>query len=93
MDRVEAILERGDRARALMGNATVAEAMDHITEQLVRQWRSTTAKMTDTRESLFHQIAAMDAVRAQLRSWVEQADFERAQIEKQEQRRKIRLVR
>jgi len=92
VDRIAAILDRGRRARAVLADETVTEAMDHIAEQLQRQWRSTTAKMTEHRESLFHQIAAMDATRAQLRTWVEQADYEQAQIDRANAR-KLRVVR
>ena len=92
MDRIEQIMERGRRARAVLDNETVTEALDHITAQLERQWRATTAKMTETRESLFHQVAAMDALRAQLKGWVEAADFEQKQLEKHNARR-LKLVR
>lgn len=93
MDRVQAILERGRQARAVLDNETVMAAMDHITDQTQKQWRATTAKMTETRESLFHQIAGLDAVRAQLKLWVEQADHEQRQLDKQNARQKLRVVR
>lgn len=92
MDRIQAILERGRQARAVLDDPTVMQAMDHISEQLQRQWRATTAKMTETRESLFHQIAGLDATRAQLKAWVEQADYEQKQLDKQNTRR-LRVVR
>ena len=92
MDRVEAILERGRRARAALEDETVTEAMDYIAEQLQRQWRATTASMTQRREELFHQIAAIDSTRAQLRRWVDDADFEIAKREKAKERR-FRVVR
>ena len=91
MDR-EAIYERGRRSRAVLDDATVTEAFDHIVEQLQRQWRATTAPMIGPRETLFHQIAAIDAVRAQLKSWAEAADFERAQQDKRDTR-KLRVIR
>jgi hypothetical protein len=92
MDRVEAILERGRRARAVLGSETVVEAIDHIAEQLQAQWRSTTSTMTAQREILFHQVAAMDAIKRQLHQWVADAAFEQAKIDKQ-QDRKFRIVR
>lgn len=92
-DRIEAILDRGRRARAVLEDATVTEAMDFITEALQRQWRATTAKMTDTRESLFHQIAAIDATRAQLKNWVEDARFEQDKLDKDQKRKALRIVR
>lgn len=91
-DRVEAILQRGREARAVLENETVLHAMDLITERLQRDWRSTTANMTQRREELFFQIAAMDAVRGQLKAWVEQADYEAKQADKQNTRR-LKLVR
>ena len=92
MDRLEAIFERGRRAEAVLDNETVTEALDYISESLLRQWRATTSTMTSTRETLFHQVAAMDALRAQLRSWVETAAFEQAKLDKANER-KFRLVR
>ncbi len=91
-DRIQAAIERGRQARAVLENATVMEAMDHISEQLQKQWRSTTAKMTETREALFHQIAGLDATRAQLKAWVEQADYEQSKLDKANERR-LRVVR
>lgn len=91
-DRIQAIIERGRRARAVLADETVTEAFDHISEQLQGQWRSTTAKMTEHREILFHQVAALDAVRAQLVSWRDAADFEQAKLDKQNERR-LRVVR
>lgn len=92
MDRLEEIHERGRRARAVLENETIVEAMDHITDQLQRQWRATTSPMTEARERLFHQLSALDAVRAQLKSWVDAADFEKAQQDKREARR-LRVIR
>lgn len=92
MDRLEAIFDRGRRAQAVLDNETVVEALDHISETLLRQWRSTTSTMTITRETLFHQVAAMDALRAQLRSWVDTAKFEQDKLDKKNDR-KFRVVR
>lgn len=91
-DRIQAILDRGRRARAVLEDDTVGEAFDHIAAQLQKQWRSTTAPMTEHRETLFHQVAAIDAVRSQLRQWVEAADFEQAKLDKANERR-LRVVR
>lgn len=92
MDRLEAIFDRGRRAKAVLEDETVTEALDYISDSLLRQWRATTSTMTATRETLFHQIAATDALRAQLRSWVETAAFEQAKLDKQNDR-KFRVVR
>lgn len=92
MDRIEAIMERARRARAVIEDATVIEAIDHIANETQKRWRSTTAGMAEARETLFHQIAALDAIKAQLKAWVEQAEFEQQKIDKQQNRR-LRVVR
>lgn len=92
MDRLEAIFDRGRRAKTVLENETVVEALDAISDGLLKQWRATTSTMTNTRETLFHQVAAVDALRAQLRSWVEMAAYEQAQLDKKNDRR-MRLVR
>jgi hypothetical protein len=93
MDRIETIMDRGRRAKAVLEDATVTEAMDHISGQLQAQWRATTAKMTEHRESLFHQVAALDAIKAQLHAWANDAKFEQDKLAKEEKRRALRLVR
>ncbi len=92
-DRVRAIIEQGERARTVLGNEAVIDAMDHISNQLQQQWRSTTSPMTQRREELFHQIAALDAVRGQLKTWVEAAKYEQEKLDKANQRRPLSLVR
>lgn len=91
-DRIEAILERGRRAKAALGDETVVEAINHIADQLQAQWRATTSPMTAHRESLFHQVAAMDSIKRQLKQWVDDAAFEQAKLDKQNER-KLRVVR
>jgi hypothetical protein len=93
-DRIEAAIRQGERARVVLENSTVTEAMDHISAQLQKQWRATTSAMTQRREELFHQVAALDAIRAQLRSWQEAGEFEQAKLNKQNERKdRLRIVR
>jgi hypothetical protein len=92
MDRVEAILQRGRRAKDVLENETVVEAIDHIADRLQAEWRATNSPMAAHRESLFHQVAAMDAIKRQLTQWAADAAFEQAKIDKQNDRR-LRVVR
>lgn len=91
-DRIQAVLERGRRAKAVLENPTVTEAMDHIADQMLAQWRSTTSAMSAHRETLFHQVAALDSVKRQLHQWVADAAFEQAKLDKANDR-KFRIVR
>lgn len=87
-----ALMERGRRAKAVIENVTVVEAIDHIASELQKQWRSTTSPMTAQRESLFHQVAAMDSIKRQLHLWVADAKFEQDRLDKASER-KFRIVR
>jgi hypothetical protein len=86
-DRIAAIISRGRAAGAVLSNETVVRAFDYITERLQAEWRSTAAAQAQHREALFHQIAGLDAVRAQLKQWADAAKFEQARLDKAEERR------
>lgn len=91
-DRVEAIIEQGRRAKAVLDNPTVMEALDYIADQTQRQWRATSAPMAPHRETLFHQVAALDSIKRQLEQWVAAAKFEQDKLDKANDR-KFRIVR
>jgi fructosamine-3-kinase len=81
-DRVQLQLERGRRAKTLMADETLAEAMSEIEARLTQQWSNTASHNAESRESLFHQVAALHAIRGQLKVWADDAFYLAAQIEK-----------
>jgi len=81
-DRVQRGLDRGRRSAGLLADEVLTEAFDSIEARLTDQWRATPSHSKDEREALFHQVAAVQSVRAQLKAWSDDAKFVAAQIEK-----------
>jgi hypothetical protein len=82
----EAILERARRARALLEEETVMEAFAFIAERLTQEWRHTTTAQAQHREALHAQIAGLDALKAQLAAWIDQAKVIEIKREREAQR-------
>lgn len=92
----ETVLDRGRRAKAVLEDATVMEAIDYIATHLTQQWRCTATAQAPHREALHAQIAGLDALKMQLRGWVDQAKHLETKLAKDEQRRAnspLRLIR
>jgi hypothetical protein len=81
-DRVQLQLERGRKAKALMEDETLSEAMKEIETRLTQQWVAMPSHNTEGRETLFHQVAALHAIRGQLKFWADDAFYIAAQIKK-----------
>lgn len=76
----------GRRAKELLANEAFQEVFDHLSAETVKQWRATPAQAAQVREHLFSQIAGMDAIKAQLETWVDWAEHAAQQIEKERER-------
>lgn len=83
-DRVQAQLDRGRRARALLDDATLNEALDEIRGRITAEWQDTAAVSKDKREVLYQQVAAVDALKGQLTRWAEDQVYLSARLEKAE---------
>lgn len=81
-DRTQLALDRGRRASNLLADETLHEAFRSIEDKLADEWRNSASASQEKREVLFHQVAALQSVRDQLKRWSEDAVFIAAQIEK-----------
>ena len=81
-DRTQAALDRGRRAQVILADPALAEAFGAIEQRLADEWRNSASASKEKRDVLFHQVAALQAVRDQLKRWSEDAVFLAAQIEK-----------
>lgn len=82
-DRTQAAIDRGRRAQSLINDPALDEAFGAIEQRLADEWRNSASASRDKREVLFHQVAALQSVRDQLKRWSEDAVFLAAKLEKQ----------
>ena len=59
-------LQRAQQATHLLENPMLIEAFDKIEGSLLRLWRDTDPGRSEEREQLWHQLRALDVVRAYL---------------------------
>lgn len=81
-DRALLALDRGRRADMLLNDETLIEAFRDIEVRLTNEWRNSASASKEMRETLHHQVAAIQSVRDQLRRWSEDAKFIAAKLEK-----------
>ena len=81
-DRVQLALQRGRRADDLLSDPVLSEAFAEIEAKLSSEWRDSASISHEKREVLFHQVSAIQSVRAQLKRWSEDAVYLAARIEK-----------
>lgn len=81
-DQVQRALMRGRRSAALLADETLSEAFAEIEAKLSAEWRDSASLSQDKREVLFHQVAALQSVRSQLKRWSEDAVYLADRIEK-----------
>lgn len=81
-DRVQLALMRGRRAADLLADDVLAEAFGEIESKLSSEWRDSASMSHEKREVLFHQVAAIQSVKAQLKRWSEDAVYFADRIEK-----------
>lgn len=81
-DRTQLALERGRRARSVLADDILIDAFAEIEGRLKEQWVNAPSLATEARETLFHQVAALQSVQSQLKTWADDATFIAAQIEK-----------
>lgn len=84
-DQVQAQIDRGLRAKALLDDPTLNEALLEITARVTAEWQDTAAFSQDKREVLYHQVAAVDALKGQLKRWSEDQIYLAARLEKAKQ--------
>ena len=58
--------QRGDRARNLLNDDVLKDALDMIEKDCLDQWRATSFRDADAREKLWMQVKAIDIFRAKL---------------------------
>lgn len=81
------IFERAEKAKELLEHETFQMVMDDLMDGTISQWRNTAAGSVSLREQLAAETRALDAIRAKLKGWIEDAKFEAAKIERLERRR------
>lgn len=81
-DAVQAAINRGRRAETILQDEVLLEAFSEIETKLSEQWRSSSSASHEVRERLFHQVAALQSVRSQLKRWSEDAVFLADRLEK-----------
>lgn len=71
------ILQRGDKARALVKNEIFQAAKDDVRLQLMEEWRGTKAKDSDTRERIYLAVRLLDDLDARIQHYISEAEYER----------------
>lgn len=66
-------LARGRKAMDVLSSEAIADALDYLADQAVADWRKSPAMNEDLREVAYRQVATIDALRAQLSAWAEDA--------------------
>ncbi|GGL48411.1 hypothetical protein [Caulobacter rhizosphaerae] len=75
---------RALRARALLGDETLQEALDAIEAGLMAQCRGTAPGAVSLREEIWGEIRALQSIRTKLKSW----DTDLTVAERQAERRR-----
>lgn len=83
---VEDTIQRGRRAKELQENPIFQEVMAHLQGETIRQWKDTASGSTTLREQLYYEVHGLGAIEAQLKSWIDDAEFEAKRLEKQNSR-------
>ena len=81
-DQTQAALIRGRHAESLLQDEVLSEAFSEIENRLMAEWRDSASLSHEKREVLFHQVAAIQSVRGQLKRWSEDAIYLASRIEK-----------
>lgn len=77
----EKLMALGRDAKALLENEVYQRVVTHLREATMAEWRNTASGSTTLREALYFQVHGLDAVEAQLKTWLDQAEYTAAQIE------------
>lgn len=64
-------LRRAEGAEELLSNQLLADAFVSLEEQILQQWKGSSPQDTGTRELAFRRYEAITALRAELKSWVD----------------------
>jgi hypothetical protein len=67
-------LARGRKAKDVLSSEMIAEALDFLTDRACAEWRGSASANYDAREEAFRQVAAIDALKAQLKVWADDAE-------------------
>ena len=84
----EEVFQRGREARALLENEAVISAFARLSDRITADWRRTATTASNLQVQLHAQVAAIDGVLGMLARDVEDADYLKAQHEKQALRAK-----
>lgn len=78
---------RSLRAKALLDDDTFQEVVADLSEGLIAQWRATASGSAMLREQIAAEVRALDAIKARLQGWIDEATFEAKKVERIERRR------
>lgn len=84
---------RGQKARELLENETFGEVFDLIANECIREIRGSAAGATALREMSAANLRGLDTIKALLKRWVDDAEHERKQAEKAQERSNVRRLR
>lgn len=84
----EKLLALGRDAKALLENEVYQRVVTHLREATMAEWRNTASGSTTLREALYFQVHGLDTVEAQLKGWIDVADYQAKLIEKANSARK-----
>lgn len=85
-DEYRAIQRRGQAAKAMLDNEDFQSVMEAVTEDAIATWMNADAADVATREDTHAEIRAAKAIRLKLKTWVDDAQFEAATLEKKQRR-------
>ena len=69
------IASRAAAAKRLLDDEVLAEALDDLRDELIRDWRNTADDKTETRENVWRTLKALDRITAKLESYVNDGKF------------------
>jgi len=86
----QAKLDRGSSAARILSEEAIMAALDELAAQAQQEWRQSRSADDMVRDVAYRQIAALDALRAQLESWAGEAQMIQANLDKAERRSRAR---
>lgn len=78
---------RSLQAKALLENETFQAVIEDLSVGLIAQWRGTASGSAMLREQIAAEVRALDAIKARLQGWIDEAKFEADKIARIERRR------
>lgn len=89
-DATEDAIRRADRAQALLDDEVLGGAFSAIEAHWLSEWRNSPARDKEGREGLFVMLRALDALRGELRAYVENGKVARKRLDDDKADRALR---